>query len=75
MSLQFEAASKAQAERKATQQGMEVLRVEEIAAGSTDVSTDQPTQRGFFLRTAIVALIVVTLWWIFRDKLMGYFHH
>jgi hypothetical protein len=72
MTLEFEADSKAAAERKASQSGMNVNRVENITDGYDTQSTTSTTRRsrgsrpGFFIRFLIlVALIAAAIWWFF----------
>jgi hypothetical protein len=81
MSLEFEAESKAAAERKATQQGMSVHRVQDITDGYPPQATPAKQRSGtarprrgrlpwFLLGIALGALV----WWN-RAWILPHLHH
>ena len=74
MTLEFEADSKGAAERKATQSGMEVHRVENLSEG-TERADDAEAHRGgegsfgLALRFLIlVGIAVAAFWWFYWRK-------
>jgi hypothetical protein len=72
MTLEFEADSKAAAERKAAQSGMSVNRVENLAEGY--VSSDhQPTsRRGRKSRVFLILVILAAIFWWFFLRPRGF---
>ena len=83
MSLEFEAESKAAAERKATQAGMSVHHVNDITdghAGGTGVGVNpayrapvKPARFGL-LRVVLLLVIVAAIAWYFGPHLRGLVH-
>ena len=84
MSLEFEAESKAAAERKAAQAGMSVHHVTDVTDGHHGGGAGQivnPDYRGpikyksgGLLRLVILLAIVAVLAWYFWPKLRGFMH-
>jgi hypothetical protein len=78
MSLEFEAESKAAAERKATQSGMSVHHVTDITDGGTGQGVNPAyrgpvrTGSGGLLKLIILLAIVAALAWYFWPKLRGF---
>jgi hypothetical protein len=75
--LEFEAESKAAAERKATQQGLTVNRVEDITSGEpsrrhVDYTTEHKRRKSMLPRLVfgviVIAIIVAVMFW---DRLRG----
>jgi uncharacterized membrane protein YcjF (UPF0283 family) len=69
MILEFEAESKAAAERKASQQGMSVNRVEDITDGHVSHAYDAPLRRrkgagGKILMFILLLVLVVAILWM-----------
>jgi hypothetical protein len=81
MTLEFEAESKAAAERKATQTGMSVNRVEDITDGAVAHAMDPRTTRRrssgggrkFFLPLIVVIAAIVI--WHFWPQIQRIIHH
>src|SRR4051812_46405508 len=79
MTLEFEAESKAAAERKASQSGMSVNRVENISEGSVG-HADEPTSRrrgrgdgsfGLLIRFIILIGLAAAAFWFFYLRTHG----
>jgi hypothetical protein len=68
MTLEFEAESKAAAERKATTQGMSVHRVVDITDGHPPTSYERPTparRSGISLKLILILIILAAVIWYF----------
>ena len=76
MSLEFEAESKAAAERKATQAGMSVHRVEDVTSGYPAKSNAPNPRAGRFrsrrrrLPLFFIGVVLGILIWYFRASIM-----
>jgi hypothetical protein len=81
MALEFEAESKAAAERKATQAGMSVHHVNDVTDGHVGGTGVSPayrgpvrSARGGLLRLLLIVVIVAIVAWYFWPHLRGYLH-
>jgi hypothetical protein len=77
MTLEFEAESKAAAERKATQQGMSVNRVVDISQGHMGTASEPNPRAGIIyqsggkkLKLLLFVVIVAAIAWYFRGWIM-----
>jgi|SRR5688572_2641090 len=79
MSLEFEAESKAAAERKATQAGMSVHHVNDVTDGHAGGPGTNPayrgpvrTRSGGLLKLVILIIVLAVLAYVFRGQLRGF---
>jgi len=74
MTLEFEAESKAAAERRASQQGMEVRSVREVTDTGIAAAADRPPQRkggpGGLMRLVVFLIVLLVVAYVFRQPLM-----
>jgi hypothetical protein len=77
MVLEFEAESKAAAERKAMQQGMAVNRVQDISDGYVGIAADpnpnagRRRKGGGFLKYVVILAVLAAAVWFFRGSIPG----
>ena len=80
MTLEFEAGSKAAAERKAGNAGMDVQHVQDMSDGEPQ-SPQRQTHRGeqtggvgSLLKMILILALIAAVGWLFWPKLMGWLH-